>query len=1043
MGTEGRHELGVACVYCGGRHRGPAEVRECWARSREPADGIHVVEEPKARAGAPSGPVLGRSVLVRPGEAPPAAWQHCERATGAGTDELERAWRERSPLVIEMEGDPEEGEVERRPVWSLSASFSFAGERRAHAIFSNSVDARHGTERWWLVEEAVKLGARAGGPADVVLPSSEPALLDGGPLEWQGPIARREGAGLGASGRGAGVVVHRMALLAGSLLPFGPNQTAAELAPDQLAAVTHTGGAARVIAPAGSGKTRVLTERARHLLRHWRLPGRAVTLVAFNKKAADEMKERTPDLPELQVRTLNALGLSLLGRSTNVTTIEEREVRSMLDGLVDLPRRANTDPAAAWLDALSAVRLGLRNPKEVEADFGGDVDGLPEVFERYRRLLSDRGQVDFDEQVYRAIEVLLTDPLARRQARAGCRVLLVDEFQDLTPAHLLFVRLLAGPDGAVFGVGDDDQTIYGYSGASPEWLIGFRRFFPSAGEHALEINYRCPPKVVESACNLLRYNRHRVEKTILPAPARRGVAAEADLGGGPRGGAGRAGLGEAQSLSAGSPGGGPEAQLEVVLAGEDALSVTVATVERLLSGGAAPSDVAVLTRVNSSLAGVQVALVHKGVPVQPAVDATYLSRSGVQAALGWLRLASSRPDRMSARDLAVAAKRPSRGLSARVIEWMAEQPSTAKLEALAGRLAPRDGEKVMAFLTDLELVRRSAGAGDTASTLRTVRDEVGLDRAMELLDGSRRRLDRSAQTDDLDALVALAALHPEAEGFEDWLRVSLRRPGSGGGVVLSTIHRVKGREWPHVVLHEVTDGLFPHRLAGDVEEERRVFHVGLTRCSVSVHIVAGGPPSVFIEELTGEASRDPRRSGGRREQGWAPGRPGARQPDGERGRGLEGYGKERQGNDGRRGVERLGNDGRRGGERPGNDGRRSGEPRRTAARQLDGAPGPHGRGRDREAERIEKIPPEVVEKVRRALRSWRSAQAARERKPAFVFLHDRTVEALAERAPATMVALSRIPGIGPAKLDAYGDELLALIAEAVAGAEGNGSGGAG
>lgn len=81
--------------------------------------------------------------------------------------------------------------------------------------------------------------------------------------------------------------------------------------------------------------------------------------------------------------------------------------------------------------------------------------------------------------------------------------------------------------------------------------------------------------------------------------------------------------------------------------------------------------------------------------------------------------------------------------------------------------------------------------------------------------------------------------------------------------------------------------------------------------------------------------------------------------------------------------------------------------------------------------------------MRRALRSWRSAQAARERKPAFVFLHDRTVEALAERAPATMVALSRIPGIGSAKLDAYGDELLALIAEAVAGAEGNGSGGAG
>ncbi len=266
---------------------------------------------------------------------------------------------------------------------------------------------------------------------------------------------------------------------AGALAAFGPNETGATLAPDQLAAVTHAGGAARIIAPAGSGKTRVLTERARHLLRRWGLPGRAITLVAFNKRAADEMVERTPDLPELQVRTLNALGLSMLGRHRPATTIEEREVRTILGSLVDLPRRANADPAAAWIEALSAVRLGMRSPAEVEAELDGDVDGLAEVFDRYRAILADRRVVDFDEQVYGAIEVLLADPSARRAARASCRAMLVDEFQDLTPAHLLLVRLLAGPDGTVFGVGDDDQTIYGYSGASPEWLIDYRRYFPA------------------------------------------------------------------------------------------------------------------------------------------------------------------------------------------------------------------------------------------------------------------------------------------------------------------------------------------------------------------------------------------------------------------------------------------------------------------------------------------------------------------------------------------------------------------------------------
>ena len=155
----------------------------------------------------------------------------------------------------------------------------------------------------------------AEGPADVVLPDGTPALVDAGPLEWRGCVGRA-------------AVLPRLALLAGSLVAFGPNETDASLAPDQLAAVVHTGAAARIIAPAGSGKTRVLTEQARHLLRRWRLPGRAITLVAYNKRAADEMKERTPDLPELQVRTLNALGLSLLAKAGpgGVNTIEERDV---------------------------------------------------------------------------------------------------------------------------------------------------------------------------------------------------------------------------------------------------------------------------------------------------------------------------------------------------------------------------------------------------------------------------------------------------------------------------------------------------------------------------------------------------------------------------------------------------------------------------------------------------------------------------------------------------------------------------------------------
>ena len=908
-------------------------------------------------------PVLGRSVIVRPGQTPPAAWERCERA-GGSVEELEAAWRERRPLVIEAAADPAEDEVNQRPVWSLSPSFAFPGERMAHAMSANAVDARSSILRWRWADEAIRLGARPGGPADVVLGDGRPALCDGGPTEWlEVPDV---------------AVIPRLSLLGGSISPLGDNTSDALLAPDQRAAVLHAGAAARIIAPAGSGKTRVLTERARHLLRGWNVPGRTVTLLAFNKRAADEMLARTSDLPDLQVRTLNAIGLSLVNRSQRATTIDEREVRAILDSLVDLPRRANTDPAAAWIEALSAVRLGLQDPLEVQAEFGGDVDGLPEVLDRYRQVLSDRRVVDFDEQIYRSIEILLTEPSVRKEARAGCRLLLVDEFQDLTPAHLLLIRLLAGPEGAVFGVGDDDQTIYGYSGASPAWLIEYRRYFPSAGEHSLEINYRCPTPVVAAARTLLTHNRRRVDKRILAPPER------AD---------------------------GQDALC--VTAGHDALAGTQARIDELVDRGVAPGEIAVLTRVNASLAPVQVALLHHGIPVRKAIDETYLARGGVQAALAWLRLATKgrSGDGHDGRDVALAARRPSRALSPKVVEWMSEQGSVPALRRLASRMNSRDAAKILDFVADLEIVQDAAVSATTSDVLRTVRDRVGLDAAMHLLEGARRRVDRSAQTDDLDALVALAALHPDPHGFEDWLRDSLRRPGDVNGVALATIHAVKGREWKHVIVFDVRAGLLPHRLASDVEEERRVFHVAITRGSVSVTIVAGDPPSPFLSELTEPwtPARVPVRAAARATAASPAAGPEFR-PEATI-------------------VAATGVDVEHGGHRG-----------PIVLVDADGALLEIGEATVRVAYgsmvRVDgrlfrlvpqPVPAAVVERAREALRAWRLARSRSLGKPAYVVFSDATLDALATTLPANMGALSRIKGIGPAKLDAYGDEVLTVL----------------
>ncbi len=243
--------------------------------------------------------------------------------------------------------------------------------------------------------------------------------------------------------------------------------------------------------------------------------------VAYNKKAQLELEERTHGLlaPGEHAQRARATGCSPTTTAAAPRVLDERDVRRMIDDVVPRGRpRANTDRLAPYLEGLTAIRLGLRDPDEVEAE-RDDVPGLAgRVRPVPRRAAQQRGAVDFDDQIYRAIEVLLTDGEFRRRVQAGYRHVLVDEFQDLTPAHVLLLRLLATPGLDVFGVGDDDQVIYGHAGADPAFLIDFEQLFTGAAAHPLEVNYRCPVAVVDAAKALLGYNDFRVPKEIRPGP---------------------------------------------------------------------------------------------------------------------------------------------------------------------------------------------------------------------------------------------------------------------------------------------------------------------------------------------------------------------------------------------------------------------------------------------------------------------------------------------------------------------------------------------
>ena len=952
--------MAISCVYCGGLHDRADEVRACWQRTEsgelpapppveyesEPTVSIDVADDrPPSRPASPgrtpvarllaqparwAGPdALGRSLVLLDDQSVPEPWQSAPRLTidervlldpSAALHTLRQAHQQRTRLVIDLSAS-----FHRAPAATLTGPLHELGARAElpldelhHLVWSNSVALDHDGARWPWAEQAVAVGALASdGTGDVEVPGVGPCFIDGGPLRFSTPIDSI-------------AVIPAVTVEHGSLTPFGTNQSAAALAPDQLAAVTHPGGAARIVAPAGSGKTRVLTERVRHLVTHWHLPPSAITLVAYNRRAQLEMQQRLGDVPGVEVRTLNSLALAIINgvapfasRPQRWRTIGERDVRGILSGFVPSQRKRNVDPLSPWLEALSAVRLGLRSPDEVEDTYDGDVAGLTEVYPQYLDALHRQGAVDFDGQITEAVRLLLTDPTARAAAQRACRVLLVDEFQDLTPAHVLFIRLLAAPGWAAFGVGDDDQTIYGYNGASPDWLIDYAALFPGAGDHPLEVNYRCPADVVHAADFLLQRNTRRVAKTI------------------------RAARTQATGLH-------PTAVA-------DPVATTVATVQAALRQGAAPSDVAVLARVNAVLVPVQVALHEAGIAATSVAGSEFLNRASVRSSLAWLRLACAPERSLPGAALTEAIQRPSRSIAPRVASWAADQRSIRDLQRLADRLTTeREQLAVTAFIADLEAVRTAAANGaTTADVLTIVDDQLGLAGTLATFDRNRRGMNASSQNDDLTALLHLAVLHPDIESFSAWLADALAAPATDQGVLLATVHRVKGQEWPHVIVHLADEGQFPHRLADDVAEERRLFHVAITRTSGSVTVVStAGQPSPFLAELASPPTAAELQPARRIASGTPP------------------------------------------------------SPRTAAASKhtvataaLDGADA-------------------VLFEALRGLRD-----RLRNGKPAYTVFDNATLTAIATVKPTSLQTLARIKGIGPAKLEQYGEAVLAVVAE--------------
>ncbi|WP_040861687.1 DNA helicase PcrA [Nocardia niigatensis] len=684
------------------------------------------------------------------------------------------------------------------------------------------------------------------------------------------------------------------------------------LNPQQRAAVMHTGTPLLIVAGAGSGKTAVLTRRIAYLLDARGVRPGEVLAITFTNKAAAEMRERVAGLvgPRAAgmwvstfhsscVRILRTQASLLAGLNSNFSIYDADDSRRLLGMIVrDFEIDAKKYSPRLLSTAISNLKNELIDPPQAAADAETEDSELPRivarVYDEYQRRLRAANALDFDDLIGETVSLLQRHPQVAEYYRRRFRHVLVDEYQDTNHAQYVLVRELVGhhrggpgdatasedrvPPSELCVVGDADQSIYAFRGATIRNIEEFERDFPDAETILLEQNYRSTQYILTAANAVIARNEGRREKKLWT-----------DQGDG--------------DLIVGY----------VADNEHDEASFVAREIDRLVDQGDANyADVAVFYRTNNNSRALEEIFIRMGLPYKVVGGVRFYERKEVRDIVAYLRVLENPDDAVSLRRI---LNTPRRGIGDRAeacVAVHAEQRNTGFAQALRdaaeGKVAllnSRSQRAIAGFLELLEEIRAAGAqaAGDTGvaaadfpdvgSVVEAVLDRTGYRAELEASDDPQdgARLDNlnelvsvarefsSEARNNVEAARAEGLLPEQAEGEPEpgslaafLERVSLvadadQIPEEGSGVVtLMTLHTAKGLEFPVVFVTGWEDGQFPHmRALGDpteLQEERRLAYVGITRARKRLYLTravvrsgwgqpVSNPESRFLQEIPG------------------------------------------------------------------------------------------------------------------------------------------------------------------------------------------------
>jgi DNA helicase-2/ATP-dependent DNA helicase PcrA len=638
------------------------------------------------------------------------------------------------------------------------------------------------------------------------------------------------------------------------------------LNPQQRAAVVHHGGPLLIVAGAGSGKTRVLAHRIAYLLAERGATPGQILAITFTNKAAGEMKERVaalvgPRARTMWVSTFHSMCVRLLraeakaiGLKSSFSIYDADDSKRLM---TMVGRELDLDPKRYPARSLSAQISNLKNElvtPEAWADKASNAPEkvLAEAYTRYQARLRDAHALDFDDLIMTTVRLLQDHRDIAELYRRRFRHVLVDEYQDTNHAQYMLVReLTLGDDPAELAVvGDADQSIYAFRGASIRNILEFERDYPDATTIMLEQNYRSTQTILSAANAVIARNPDRKPKNLW-----------SDAG-------------------HGEPISGYVAENE-----HDEAAWVAQQIEALSDAGdAVASDVAVFYRTNAQSRVFEEVFIRIGMPYKVVGGVRFYERREIRDALAYLRVIANVDDVVSLRRI---VNTPRRGIGDRaeacveafaVGEQISFGAALERADVVPG-LAPRSLNSIQEFTSLMTGLRGVAAGPDAtpAAVLEAVLDQTGylrelqassdpqdesrVDNLKELVSVAREFEEQRAgvgESVDLDAFLEQVSLVADADAVPD---------ASGGVVTLMTLHTAKGLEFPVVFLTGMEDGVFPHMRSisepDEMAEERRLAYVGITRARSRLYLSralsrsawgapAWNPPSRFLDEIPGE-----------------------------------------------------------------------------------------------------------------------------------------------------------------------------------------------